>query len=198
MKKSIKIFIIVILILLAFSIITGCVIALISPKVAVSDISVIRADNFFTVGKGVNEHDAISLIQNTLQIARTGSDVTCQLLSDVKDLPSQSLSDYSVVIINMTVIGRSPWDGQIPYVLIDEFEDPDGILLVTMPEVSEYDIDRFNKEENCEIRFFIHSGGKSEEEIAAVLKSIRIKIPYHNWIHPDGIVYASCKDCEIK
>ena len=196
MKKK-RILFVVIIALLVTIVTAGIVFVFITPKIEVTDISVISADFYFSQERGLDENASISLIQDVFQIAKDESDVSCQLLSHTDVIPSQSISDYSIVIIEMNVSGRSPWDGYIPYALIDDFEDKNSILLITMSQPFGFDIDSFKNEVNCELRMIICSGDKSEEEIASVLNSIQIQIPYTNRVHPNGSVYASCRDADI-
>ena len=197
MKNNKRIIISTALFLLTAVMTAGLIIVFIPPKVEVTDISVIRADRFYSGEKETPDQDVLQIIEAIFQSAGDGSDSSCQLLSDTDDIPSRSVSDYSVVTVNMTITGRSCWDGSVPYVLIEAYDDPDGILLTTLPQPAASDIDRFTREEKCELLLYVFSGGKSEEEIVAALKSIRIRIPYTDRVHPDGSVCVGCKDAAI-
>ena len=182
----------IILVLLAVAITAGIVAVFIPPKVRVTEISVIGSNRFWP-----NDDDALSAIQTIFQIAKEGSDDYTQLLSDADALPSDNALYYSVVTIRMTVTGRSWWDGYIPDVLVDSYEDPNGILLVKTPSPKGCDIDRLIRKEYFDVQLYICTAGKTREDVAEMLRSIRLRIPYTNWIHPDGTVYSSCRKAKI-
>ena len=107
MKNNKRIIISTALFLLTAVMTAGLIIVFIPPKVEVTDISVIRADRFYSGEKETPDQDVLQIIEAIFQIAGDGSDSSCQLLSDTDDIPSRSVSDYSVVTVNMTITGRS-------------------------------------------------------------------------------------------
>lgn len=185
------------LLLLLALITTFSVIVFIRPKIEVNDIIITRADHFYSGEKETSEQVVIRIIQAVWELAYEERDNSCQIICDTDVLPSQNMSDYSIVQINMTVTGRSCWDGAIPYFLIDSCKDPNNILLMTMPQPFASDFNRFYCKNSCRFMLYIYSKEKSEEEIVAALKSIRIQVPYTNRVHSSGSAYAACEDVEI-
>ena len=184
-RKKRNAVIVVILSLLAAAITAGLILIFITPKFEVTEITVMRAESFFSDEEWwpVEEHDE-DCPKGTGAI-----DYIIPLDADE--------ADYSIAIINMTVTGRSILKGKTILFRIDNNDGLDSIIKRFVFAGVEYEFSCFSREESKDLQLVVYSKDKTEEEIAAAIKDTIIKIRYYDSFHSYSTVYTSCKKAKV-
>ena len=185
-RKKRNAVIVVIFSLLAAAITAGLILIFITPKFEVTEITVMRAESFFSDEEWwpVEEHDEDYVPNGTGAI-----DYIIPLDADE--------ADYSIAIINMTVTGRSILNGKTILFRIDNNDGLDRIIRRFVFAGVEYKFGCFSREESRDLQLVVYSKGKSEEEITAAIKDTIIEIWYYDSFHSYSTVYTSCKKAKV-
>ncbi len=173
-----------------------CLLVFMPPKAVVESITVIPGYTYWCGEKESSPDDAVAIIKAVFEMADNSEYQDIQLIAEIDELPSDDISDYSMAIFELDVTGRSLFEAHTPFPLVDRCENPEGIVLFTTAYSEEIEVERFSKE-HVWIKIFLFTGGKTEEEISGVLKSIVFQFPYSNRVRRGSSYYSSCKHAEV-
>lgn len=179
-KKKIKIFIISLLIIIIA--IVAYILLLSKPQVTVISVNVESLSLYTepTHRNYIEGRNPVEGIEYFIESARKYGDADVQAFVNSDNLPSDNPADYVKVTLNLETTNRSIFDSYSVSSMVNGGEDLYEYCLVTISNITPYEVERLSTSCGYTWSFYIYTKGKSASEIEEFIRGIEFQFPFSN------------------